>query len=41
MKYLNFRLIAFLLITAFSAFVALHGGSAPSAAQSQGNAPEN
>lgn len=41
MKYLNFRLIAFLLITAVSAFVALNGGSASSAAPSQGNAPDN
>ena len=41
MKYLSFRLITFFLITAFSALVALHGGSAPSAAQSQGNGPDN
>lgn len=41
MKYLNFRLIAFLLITAISAFVALTGGSASSAAPSQGNGPDN
>src|SRR5215208_3024506 len=41
MKYLTFRLIAFLLITAISAFVVLHGGSASSAAPSQGNGPDN
>jgi uncharacterized protein affecting Mg2+/Co2+ transport len=41
MKYLNFRLIAFLLIIAISGFVALHGGTASSAAQSQGNGPDN
>src|SRR5690349_11516013 len=41
MKYLNFRLIAFLLITAITAFVALHDGTASSAAQSQGNGSDN
>ena len=41
MKYLNFRLIAFFLITAVCAFVALRGDSASSAAQSQGNGPDN
>src|SRR6185369_17682524 len=41
MKYLTYRLIAFLLITAISAFVALNGGSASSAAPSHGNAPDN
>lgn len=41
MKYLSFRLIAFLLISAISAFVALPGGSASSTAESQGKGPDN
>ena len=34
-------IITLFLITAVCAFVALHGGTASSAAQSQGNAPDN
>src|SRR6185369_14016938 len=41
MKYLRFRVITFFLITAVCAFVALRGDSASSAAQSQGNGPDN
>ena len=42
MKHLRARfIITLFLITAVCAFVALHGGTASSAAQSQGNAPDN
>src|SRR5829696_3437684 len=42
MKHLRGRfIITFFLITAVCAFVALHGGSGSSAAQSQGTAPDN
>lgn len=41
MKYLSFRLITLLLITAIGTFVTLHDSSASSAAQSQGNGPNN
>src|SRR6185369_15883891 len=41
MRYLNFRLMTFFIITAFGAFVALHVGSASSAAQLQGDGSEN
>ena len=41
MRYISFRLMTFFIITAFSAFVALHVGSASSAAQLQGDGSEN
>jgi len=42
MKHLRVRfIITLFLITAVCAFVALHGGTASSAAQSEGTAPDN